>query len=131
LQYAGAPWLALCIEEKDKPMRCAVLAILVGLATPAAAQPADVVATGSLLAGCQSLVENAPSGNMMQMGACAGAVSAALDISRALRQSCPPGEVGVIDVARRIVMFVDERPARQADQFGPLVLTALRDRWPC
>jgi hypothetical protein len=30
-----------------------------------------------------------------------------------------------------VIMFVDERPGRQADQFGPLALTAFRDRWPC
>lgn len=113
-------------------MRYLFLAALACVAVPAAAQPTEsVVATDSLLMGCRTLIENAPTGNMMQMGACAGAVSAALDISRALKRSCPPNTVGVIDAARRIVMFVDERPERKAEQFGPLLLTALSDRWPC
>jgi hypothetical protein len=30
-----------------------------------------------------------------------------------------------------VIMFVDERPERKSDQFGPLALTALGDRWPC
>ena len=113
-------------------MRYATLAALVCIAMPAAAQPAEsIVATDSLLMGCRALVENAPTGNMMQIGACAGAVSAALDISRLLQRSCPPSAIGVIDAARRVIMFVDERPERKADQFGPLLLTALSDRWPC
>ena len=96
------------------------------------AQPTDsIVATGSLLMGCRSLVENAPAGDMMQMGACAGAVSAAVDISRALRRACPPAGSAVIDAARVVIMFVDERPERKNDKFGPLALTAFGDRWPC
>ena len=97
-----------------------------------AAQPADsIVATGSLLMGCRALVENAPTGDMMQMGACAGAVSAAVDISRTLRRACPPAGGAVLDAARVVIMFVDERPERKNDEFGPLALMALGDRWPC
>ena len=106
--------------------------VLLATAGPVAAQPADsIVATGSLLMGCRSLVENAPAGDMMQMGACAGAVSAAVDISRALRRACPPAGSAVIDAARVVIMFVDERPERKTDKFGPLALTAFGDRWPC
>jgi len=113
-------------------MRWLTLAVLIGAAGPAVAQPTDsIVATGSLLMGCRALVENAPTGDMMQIGACAGAISAALDISRALRRACPPPGSGVIDAARVVIMFVDERPERKLDQFGPLALTALGDRWPC
>jgi hypothetical protein len=82
-------------------MRRLALAALIGAAAPAAAQPADgIVATGSILMGCRALVENAPTGDMMQIGACAGAVSAALDISRSQRRVCPPPGRGIIDAAR-------------------------------
>jgi hypothetical protein len=112
-------------------MRPLVLAALIGAAGAAAAQPTDgIVATGSILMGCRALVENAPTGDMMQIGACAGAVGAALDISRSLRRVCPPAGRG-IDAARAVIEFVDERPERKNDQFGPLALTALGDRWPC
>ena len=95
-----------------------MLAALIGAAGPAAAQPTEgIVATGSILMGCRALVENAPTGDTMQIGACAGAVSAALDISRSLRRVCPPAGRGIIDAAARI-MFVDERPERKNDQFG-------------
>ena len=30
-----------------------------------------------------------------------------------------------------VIEFVDERPERKSDQFGPLVLKALGGRWPC
>ena len=112
-------------------MRWLTLALLAGAASSAVAQPTDsIVATRSLLMGCRALVENAPTGDMMQMGACAGAVSTALDISRVQRRACPPAG-SVIDAARAVIMFFDERPERQADQFGPLALTAFGDRWPC
>jgi hypothetical protein len=117
---------------KMKRMRSLVFAVLIGVASAATAQPTDsVVATGSLLMGCRALVENAPTGDMMQIGACAGAVSAALDISRSLRRACPPGGGSVIDAARLVIMFVDERPERKNELFGPLALIALGDRWPC
>ena len=113
-------------------MRWLTFAVFIAAAGPVVAQPTDsIVATGSLLMGCRSLVENAPAGDMMQMGACAGAVSAAVDISRALRRACPPAGSAVIDAARVVIMFVDERPERKNDKFGPLALTAFGDRWPC
>jgi hypothetical protein len=115
-----------------KSMHWLCLLALVCVATPAFAQSTDdIVATPSLLIGCRALVENAPTGDMMQIGACAGAVSAALDISRSQRKVCPPAGGGVIDAARVVIMFVDERPERKYDQFGPLALIALGDRWPC
>jgi hypothetical protein len=111
---------------------CLAFAAVLGAAAPAVAQPAEgIVATGSILLGCRALVENAPTGDMMQIGACAGAVSVALDISRSQRRACPPAGGGIIDAARVVIMFVDERPERKSDQFGPLALTALGDRWPC
>jgi hypothetical protein len=52
------------------PMRSLMLAALMGTAVPAAAQPAEsIIATGSILSGCRALVENAPTGDMMQIGA--------------------------------------------------------------
>jgi hypothetical protein len=113
-------------------MRWLSFVALFGIAGPAFAQTTDdIVATSSLLMGCRALVENAPTGDMMQMGACAGAVSTALDISRSQHKVCPPIGGGVIDAERVVVMFVDERPERKYSQFGPLALIALGDRWPC
>jgi hypothetical protein len=115
-----------------KLMRWLSLVALIGIAGPASGQTADnIVATPSLLMGCRALVENAPTGDMMQIGACAGAVSATLDISRSQHKVCPPTGGGVVDAARVVIMFVDERPERKYDQFGPLALIALGDRWPC
>ena len=59
------------------------------------------------------------------------AVSAALDISRSQRRACPPGGGSVLEAARVVIMFADERPERRNDHFGPMALVALGDRWPC
>jgi Rap1a immunity proteins len=118
--------------ERWNMMRWMTLAVLVGAMGSAAAQPADsIVATGPLLTGCRALVENDPNGDQMQMGACAGAVRATADISRALRRACPPMSDVVIEAARTVIMFVDERPERKSEEFGPLALTAIGYRWPC
>jgi hypothetical protein len=114
-------------------MRCILTLVLLVVAVgSAAAQPADsIVATGPLLMGCRSLVENDPDGNQMGMGACAGAVRAAVDISREIRRSCPEGYVGVLEAARVVINFVDEKPERKSEHFGPLAMTAIGYRWPC
>ena len=112
--------------RKMNLMRWLTFAVLVGAITSAVAQPSDsIVATGSLLMGCRAFVENDPNGDQMQMGACAGATRAALDISRSLRRACPPESVGVIDVSRVVIGFVDERPERKSEDVGRLISTAL------
>jgi len=111
-------------------MRWVVIAILVCTVDSSAAQPADIVATGPLLMGCRALVENDPNGDPMQMGACAGAVRATIDISRTLRRACPPAN-DVVEAARVVIMFVDERPERKREEFGPLALAAIGYKWPC
>ena len=113
-------------------MRWLMLALLCGAIGSAKAQPADsVLATGSVVVGCRALVENVPGGDMMRMGACAGAVRAALDIGRSLRRVCPSDNVGTVDAARVVIAFVDEHPERTSEHFGPLALAALGYRWPC
>jgi hypothetical protein len=119
-------------NNEEAAMRWMMIGLLIGAVGSAAAQPADsIVATGPLLMGCRSLVQNDPNGDQMQMGACAGAVRATVDISRSLRRACPPVNDVVIDAARVVIMFVDERPERKSEEFGPLALTAIGYRWPC
>jgi hypothetical protein len=113
-------------------LRWTISAALTLVMGSAAAQPADsIVATGSLLQGCRALVENDPNGDPMQMGACAGAVRSAVDISRSLRRACPPADSVVLEAARVVIGFVDERPERKAEEFGPLTMTAIGYKWPC
>ena len=113
-------------------MRWIMFALLIATVGSAAAQPADsVVATESLVMGCRSLVQNDPNGDQMQMGACAGALRAAIDIGHELGRACPPTDGGVLEAARVVVMFVDERPERKSEGFGPLALMAIGYKWPC
>lgn len=109
------------------------LATLIGLMAPtiAHAQTDDILATGPLLVGCRAFVENDPNGNSMQMGACAGAVSTALQIARAQGKACPPPGSLIIHAARVVVEFSDERAERRSQPFGPMAVSALSDRWHC
>ncbi len=112
--------------------RLMALAVVAGLSMPAMAwAQADIVTTGSLLQGCRALAENDPNGNAMQIGACAGAVAATMDIARSQRRACPPAGSGVAEAARIVVNFANENAARRAEPFGPMALTALADRWRC
>jgi hypothetical protein len=107
-------------------------AILAGAPISAVAQPTDsIVATANLLVGCRALVENDPNGDPMQMGACAGAVRAAADIGRTLRRACPQVTDVVVEGARVVILFVDEKPERKSEEFGPLAMTAMGYKWPC
>src|SRR3954470_23582068 len=66
----AVPACARLIRERVEPMRWSTLGILICAAGSAVAQPADsIVATRSLLQACRALVENAPTGDMMQIGA--------------------------------------------------------------
>jgi hypothetical protein len=113
-------------------MRWIILVAWMAVAGAAQAQPSDdILATRTLLGGCQSLVENDPNGTPLLIGACAGAASSALTIAQDVRRACPPAGTGVLDVARLVIAFAQERPARQSQPFGSLALTAMSDRWPC
>lgn len=112
-------------------MRRLVFACVVGFATSAAAQSGQsIVTTESLLVGCQALIENAPTANPMQTGACAGAVKSAADIGRATQRACVPVD-DVLDAARVVVVFARESARHRAEPFGLLALQALERRWPC
>jgi hypothetical protein len=54
-----------------------------------------------------------------------------VDISRTLSRACSPDGGAVIDAARVVIMFVDERLERKHDGSGPIALMALGDRWLC
>ncbi|MGE0222849.1 MAG: Rap1a/Tai family immunity protein [Acetobacteraceae bacterium] len=108
-----------------------VFAAVLGVATSAAAQSGQsIVGTTSLLIGCRALVEDAPSANPMQTGACAGAVKSAIDIGRMTRRSCPPSD-DLLAAARVVIVFADDNAKHRAEPFGVLALQALERRWPC
>ncbi len=113
-------------------MRWLAAAVLFGLATPAVAQTSGgMLGTPSMLIGCRAFVENAPTADMMQVGACAGAVSAVMDVARSLRRACPPQDAELVDVTRHVIRFADDNPRLASGPFGELALTALGDRWRC
>ncbi len=110
-----------------------LLAGVVGLGVPTVSPAqADIVSTTSLLQGCRSLIENDPNGNPMQMGACAGAVAATVEIARSQGRACAPaGGAGVVPAARVIVNYANESASHRAGAFGPMALAALSYHWRC
>jgi len=113
-------------------LAAAALAIGIFGTSPAHAQPQAMhVSAGFVLAGCRALVENDPNGNQMQMGACAGAVSATMDLGRSQRHLCPPGEAGLAQAARIVIRFFDAQPCLQSEPFGPVAWRALGYQWGC
>ena len=118
-----------------RPAGIAAVALLAFAAfggSDATAQPQqERVTSAFVLAGCRTLVENDPNGNMMQMGACAGAVSTAFDLGKSQRHICPPGDVGLVHAMRAVISFFDEQPSLQSEPFGPVAWRALGARWGC
>jgi len=118
-----------------RPAGIAAVALLAFAAfggSDANAQPQqERVTSAFVLAGCRTLVENDPNGNMMQMGACAGAVSTAFDLGKSQRHICPPGDVGLVHAMRTVISFFDEQPSLQSEPFGPVAWRALGARWGC
>lgn len=110
----------------------ALAATVAGAVAPAGAQPQAMHVTSPfVLSGCRALVENDPNGNQMQMGACAGAVSVAMDLGTAQRHVCPPRDAGLADAARVVIRFFDAEPGLQAQPFGPVAWRALGYHWGC
>jgi hypothetical protein len=132
------PILRAFRPESDTSMRLpvrlfvAVSVGLLGLAPPSEsrAQP-GLLATESLLQGCEAFIEDAPTANQMQIGACAGGVNTALEIGRAARRVCPPADAGALVAARVVTEFIQEHSERRSRPFGTLALEAMAQRWPC
>jgi hypothetical protein len=110
----------------------AVAVVFASLAIPSAgrAEP-GLLTTDSLLQGCEAFVEDAPTANQMQIGACAGGVNTALEIGRAARRVCPPADIGAVAAARVVTDFMQDHAERRSRPFGTLALEALGQRWPC
>jgi len=98
----------------------------------AAGQPQrEIVTPAFILAGCRTLVENDPNGNMMQMGACAGSVSAIFNLAKDERHICPPEDADMIAAARVVMGHFYRDPASQSGHFGTVAWRALGERWGC
>ncbi len=61
-------------------------------------------------------------------GICLGMVTAIFDTHH---QVCPPAGATVGQAIRVVVRYIDDRPARQHENFPKLTIEALRAAWPC
>lgn len=90
-----------------------------------------LLSTEAQLQGCEAFVEDAPTANQMQIGACAGGVAAALDIGLGAGRVCRPADVNLVAAARAVTDYIQESAERRSLRFGELALEALARRWPC
>ncbi len=119
-------------SHRTRGVLSAMALAFIGLSAGAFAQPQrEHVSPDFVLAGCRALVENDPNGDMMQMGACAGAVSAIVELARAQHRACPPPDAGLVHAARLVISYFDEQPALQSQPFGPNAWRAMEIRWEC
>jgi hypothetical protein len=110
----------------------ATAAMLVAAGAPRAVHAQQgLLSTEAQLQGCEAFVENAPTANQMQIGACAGGVAAALDIGQGAGRVCLPAGVNLVAAARAVTDFIQESAERRRRRFGELALEALALRWPC
>lgn len=112
------------------PALAVVLGLLALAAPPVAAQD-TLLSPGSLLQGCEGLVNNAPGGSDLQTGACAGSVDTALAIGQSIGRVCMPADGNVVSAARVVVNYIYEQTGRRSQRFGLVALEALQVRWPC
>jgi Rap1a immunity proteins len=64
------------------------------------------------------------------VGFCAGTITAILGL-RTSFVICVPSNVAKGQVLQAILRYVEARPQRVQEEFGPLAIEALRDAWPC
>jgi len=85
----------------------------------------DINSANYVMPGCRELIAMGTR-FVFQQGLCAGITRAALGVG-----SCPP-ETGTYGQAHRIIVrYIDDRPARQHEDFVLLAREALQQAWPC
>ena len=110
-----------------------MLAVVVPMANPAAADKADNSANHYLLA-CRDFLKGHLQKNPFRQGQCAGIIEA-LDESAPFmpsgRAACTPDGVTVGQVVAVVVRWLENHPQRGDERFISLALLALHDEWPC
>ena len=82
----------------------------------------------SIVSGCRNFTEPDSPGDMFQQGQCVGLLKGLYYLSSG---ACIPAAVTVGVMARTVVRYIDNRPARLGEDFRELALESLRHAWPC
>jgi hypothetical protein len=91
--------------------------------------PLDAGSADHAILGCREIVNQSNRYSELQRE-CASTVRTMIYVA-ASRGICPPGEPSVAKAVSVIVAYIDHRPERMHEQFEPLALEALQQRWPC
>jgi hypothetical protein len=109
---------------------CGALMAL-GMATAEGAQ--SFHSADAMLPGSKLLVAGAMGKDLSEaydVGFCAGTVSAIVSLTRGY-DMCPSSSVTQGQILQVVIRYVEARPQRVHEEFGPLAIEALRDGWPC
>jgi hypothetical protein len=82
----------------------------------------------SIVPGCRSSTSADDSSRAFEEGVCIGLLKGLYYLSTG---ACIPPAVTMGEIARIVVRYVDDHPARQQEDFREIALEALRAAWPC
>lgn len=98
----------------------------------------DTLSANYYLEACRLYANNVrpqPGVDQFKMPLCAGVLLtlawAAPQLGSSQLQACPPSAATKGQVAKVVVAYLDQHPARLHEQFVDLALEALRHAWPC
>ncbi|SEE38000.1 hypothetical protein SAMN05444161_5589 [Rhizobiales bacterium GAS191] len=105
------------------------------LASPIAAAQ-DIHSANYLLEGCRIVASGAtpPDGQMFRATMCMGKLEAVVFFASSIdtpNRSCPPRGVPDSQVAKVVVAYLDQNPARLHQVFLGLAYEAVAKAWPC
>jgi hypothetical protein len=83
----------------------------------------DATSANFIMPDCRAFL-----GPALQQGRCSGIVEGLVFADKGL---CAPKASTTGQAVRIVVQYIDERPARQQENFIALALEALRADWPC
>jgi len=103
----------------------------------ASATAADVGSANYMIEDCRIVASGATpqTDHMFQAGVCIGRIDALSDVAVRLEdkryRSCRPTDVTIVQIAKVVVTYLDQNPARLHEPFNSLALEAFAHAWPC
>jgi hypothetical protein len=94
----------------------------------AIAQSNDPKSANFMMQGCRNFASETAGDSGFMGGWCAGILDGITYMDPDL---CIPDGVPQAQVARVVVQYIDQRPARMHESFKLLAIEALRSAWPC
>lgn len=119
--------VAACADGQAQPQPVLQSPVAQQLAPPS---PMEISSASALVGGCHDHIarRGADLVGAYYQGLCAGKVEAVAVFATGI---CFPQEATVGQMIRVVTRYIDQRPARQHEDFMLLARDAMRDAWPC